>query len=67
MSVIICYSRCMWCGRRTPHEWCHDCTAKVNAGRTLNTARPWSRKTVNAEPEVCEFSDDECPQNRIRR
>jgi hypothetical protein len=23
VAVIICYSRCLWCGRRTPHECCH--------------------------------------------
>ena len=21
--MIICFSRCLWCGRRTPHEVCH--------------------------------------------
>jgi hypothetical protein len=21
--LIVCYTRCLWCGRRTPHEVCH--------------------------------------------
>ncbi len=23
MTMFLCFSRCLWCGRRTPHEVCH--------------------------------------------
>ena len=23
MTMFVCLSRCLWCGRRTPHEVCH--------------------------------------------
>lgn len=28
-EVIVCYSRCVYCGRRTPHEACHEHHSKV--------------------------------------
>lgn len=62
-TAIICYSRCMWCGRRTPHEWCHACTAVVNAGGS-----PRSDFWRFDEPaEECLLSDEACPETRITR
>lgn len=65
--AINCVSRCMWCGRRTRHEWCHECYAAVNAGNTPKTdsVDDWHR--FNDPPEICEFSDEECPQAQITR
>jgi hypothetical protein len=36
VAVIICYSRCLWCGRRTPHECCHERIQQGIAERRAN-------------------------------
>lgn len=62
MTAIVCYSRCMWCGRRTPHEWCHECVALVRLG-----SRPyeWTGERFNMDEEVCDKSDGECEKARL--
>lgn len=56
-NTIVCYSRCMWCGRQTPHEWCHQCSERVMKG-----GRPWSTwHRYSRSPETCEFDDEHCP------
>lgn len=32
METIVCYSRCYYCGRRTPHEICHGHSEALNPG-----------------------------------
>lgn len=31
-GVTVCYSRCLYCGRRTPHEVCHAHSEASNPG-----------------------------------
>jgi hypothetical protein len=62
-DVILCYSRCAWCGRQTPHEWCHQCYADVNAGKRVRS----SFHRFGEEPEECDQSDDVCPKARLTR
>lgn len=46
-DVFVCYSRCLYCGRRTPHEVCHRhrLGGRVGAAGTTVTAR------LNAIPD----------------
>lgn len=53
---IICYSRCLWCGRRTPHELCHE-HDQACGGALIGPE--WAN--YDAEPEVC--TDAACPGN----
>lgn len=55
-QAIVCYSHCMWCGRRTPHEWCHECSESIMAGKR---ARTWKQGT-GMDPETCEYDDEHC-------
>jgi hypothetical protein len=54
--VIVHYSRCMICGRRTPHEWCHGCYEAVM--RDEWPELEWAN--YDMEPEVCKFDDEHC-------
>lgn len=47
--MIICYSRCMVCGRQTPHEVCHRHTFRM----PKNHWAAWKRG-FNKEPEICD-------------
>lgn len=67
--MIVCFSRCLICGRRTPHECCHRHSIAVNGMRfwpkggknfSRNQDRMWARH-FNDEPEVC--NDAACPAN----
>jgi hypothetical protein len=72
--VIICFSRCLWCGRRTPHEVCHlhafhnrlgnfkggdSLTDEEHARRWDRSSRRAWRRWFSAEPETCD--DKSCP------
>ena len=56
-EAVICYSRCLWCGRRTPHELCHAHDSAC--GGSMAGEREWAN--YDAEPEVC--ADPACPGN----
>jgi hypothetical protein len=63
-GLIICYSRCLYCGRRTPHEACHAHASKLNPNFMFEGAGPNSQEELwatnfNKEPEAC--SDKNCP------
>ena len=30
--VVVCYSKCLYCGRRTPHEVCHEHSEALHPG-----------------------------------
>lgn len=54
---MVCYTRCLYCGRRTPHEVCHR-HSTILGGRTPNVAgyglaRAWKRGFPK-EPEECD-------------
>jgi hypothetical protein len=57
-GAIICYSRCMVCGRQTPHEVCHAHCHAMGGGYTI---REIDAGYVNfdMEPEQC--SNPSCP------
>lgn len=64
-TMIVCYSRCLICGRRTPHECCHRHSLAINGMRywpkgdfNRNQARMY-RRHFNDEPETCTSGD--CP------
>jgi len=42
--MIVCFSRCLWCGRRTPHEVCH-------LHRTGSRLGDIDEVAVNASPD----------------
>lgn len=64
-SVIICYSHCMWCGRRTPHEWCHACTKSWNKPTRKRMRSDFWRAYQEAEP--CDDRTDNCPLAQMTR
>jgi hypothetical protein len=55
--VLICYNRCLICGRRTPHEVCHDHSYELG-GRWPDLSvegehdRVWA-EGFDKEPEKC--------------
>ena len=69
IGVIICYSRCLYCGRRTPHECCHEHSEEKNpgwwddlqenVGADVDPMDLIWRTGRDKEPEVCE--DGACP------
>lgn len=56
-DVIVCFSRCLHCGRRTPHQLCHDCSDDMHAGQRFTRAE-WG--SYDDDPEIC--ADEECRQ-----
>jgi hypothetical protein len=67
--VIVCSSRCLYCGRGTPHEVCHDHSEALHPGwwdEMEAIAAPdedamdllWGTGR-NLDPETCE--DGACP------
>lgn len=36
--MIVCFSRCLWCGIRTPHEVCHRCRSGRSRAYTIDQA-----------------------------
>jgi hypothetical protein len=70
MSIIVCLSRCLICGRRTPHEVCHRHSIAINGLRywpssgpsgndfNRNQARMYKRGFYR-DAEEC--SDPACP------
>lgn len=68
-NVIVCYSRCLYCGRRTPHEVCHGHSEALNPGWWDQLEAGYSDTDVlledlwrigfGLEPETCE--DGACP------
>lgn len=67
-DIIICYSWCMYCGRRTPHEVCHDHSEKLHPGwwDALEALMPGNDVMESLwgtggdkEPELC--GDPTCP------
>lgn len=68
MTVIVCYSRCLICLRRTPHETCHRHSLAMGGGRNWpkgdgdrfeRNMRAMQRRWFDREPEVCD--DPACP------
>lgn len=68
MTIIVCHQRCLYCGRRTPHEVCHLHSRAMPPRNRLGSGkgdfatamdRAWKRH-FGREPEVCE--DKACPQ-----
>lgn len=69
-EMFICFSRCLICGRRTPHELCHRHSLTINGMKfwpsqgpsgndfNRNQARMWARN-FNKPQEVC--VDPKCP------
>jgi hypothetical protein len=60
--IMVSYSRCMFCGRRTPHEWCHACYELCAEGGNPfdgHEDQTWWR--ADEEPETCEYGDADCP------
>jgi len=61
--VIVCYSRCLYCGRRTPHEVCHEHWASPPEGDDREFQEVldalWA-ESYSAEPELCDSPT--CPQ-----
>jgi hypothetical protein len=63
-TAIICYSRCLYCGRRTPHEACHahaynsPCRVEVDISTYEQVCALW-QEGFDAEPETC--NDPNCP------
>lgn len=68
--MIVCFSRCLICGRRTPHETCHRHSFGINGMRFWPSSGPSGkdfnrnhsamyRRHFNDEPEVCH--DAACP------
>jgi hypothetical protein len=62
-AVILCYSRCLYCGRRTPHEVCHGHSEALNPGwwdkleaeMTADDIMEGLRRIGSGlEPETCE-------------
>lgn len=59
LEVIICYSHCLYCGRRTPHEACHA-HASALVPDAMPIEDPEERGRWQAmEPEEC--FDPNCP------
>lgn len=62
IGIVVCRSRCLYCGRLTPHEACHahayalNPTFALGPGEDLETL--WS-SAVNAPAETC--VDPDCP------
>ena len=54
--MMFCPNRCLWCGRRTVHEVCHEHSGSLPIA-DLDDLR---ESHENLEPEVCK--DDRCPQ-----
>jgi hypothetical protein len=56
MTLIVCLSRCMHCGRQTPHEFCHECSPSVVGEKAA--ARRWRRvrrySLFDTPPEQCD-------------
>ena len=62
IGLIVCFQRCLYCGRRTNHEVCHKHSDAIHGNKTRYPISHWRAKSYNAEAEKCE--DDECPQGR---
>jgi hypothetical protein len=67
-EIIVCYSRCLYCGRRTPHEVCHDHSEDLHPGWWDALEDSWTVGDVmeslwgtgrDKEPEPC--ADPTCP------
>jgi hypothetical protein len=70
VRLIVCYSRCLWCGRRTPHEICEyhsrhgyahldESDAKSDSWERrwyLAQNRAWKR-WANRPAETCDVAD----------
>jgi len=66
--MIVCYNRCLYCGRMTPHEVCHLHSSVVGGPNRLGhgrgdfstaMSRAW-RRHFYKPAEICE--DPACPQ-----
>ena len=64
IMCIISYSRCLYCGRRTPHEVCHEHSSELHPegialpeGWNTENEEQWYR--FEADPETCD--DPHCP------
>lgn len=58
----VCLSRCLWCGRQTPHGVCHDHNSKNNEWRARLDAEEIDHEALWAEgfdrePEECQNRD----------
>ena len=69
--MIVCYNRCLYCGRMTPHEVCHLHSramgrrnmlgsGKGDFGRAMD--RAWARH-FSRPAEEC--TDEACPQRLV--
>ena len=58
MDIIlaISWSRCLWCGRKTPHEVCHIHGNTFNP-TDLDIEALKDRPNYDMEPEVCDLPD----------
>jgi hypothetical protein len=60
VGVIFCQSRCLYCGRRTPHEVCHEHSRLKNPGWLTDfTDIDALWRSGDQEPETC--NDPACP------
>jgi hypothetical protein len=58
-TFIVCWSRCLWCGRKTPHEVCHEHGRAFNpTDEEMEAFEGWPNYEL--EPEQCDKSDEEC-------
>jgi len=56
VELIVCWSRCLWCGRKTPHEVCHAHGSAFEPTKDEMRALE-DRPNFDAEPEHCELPD----------
>lgn len=61
--MIVCFSRCLYCGRRTPHEVCHRCSSGKSRAYRIDVAavdashdpdREWSLRWERAHRRTWE-------------
>ena len=61
-AVFICYNRCLYCGRRTNHEVCHQHSRALHPWG-VSLPKPWrgfSKRMFYKPPEEC--ADPRCQQ-----
>ena len=51
MTAFVCFNRCLYCGRRTPHEVCHlhPIGGRLGSAGQVVTARIHALPTVEAQ------------------
>lgn len=59
MEIIVCYSRCLWCGRRTPHEVCHAHATELGFDPAAGDADALWGTGRDLDDEEC--ADPACP------